>query len=169
MEDCLKVGVITSTHGVRGEVKLFPTTDDVNRFKKLKEAKIHYMNQYVDVTVSGARFFKNMVILKFKDIDNINDVEKYKGCDLVVTRNNAVKLEKDEYFMADLLNAKMVSDDGKVEGVLFDILSTGANDVYVLKTDDGHEVLLPAIHECIKEVNVEEKRIIFHLMEGLMD
>lgn len=169
MNDLLKVGTITSTHGIRGEVKLFPSTDDVNRFKKLKNAKIAYNGAFIDVEVAGARFFKNMVILKFKDIDNINDVEKYKGSELFVTRENAVKLQKDEYFMADLIDAIMISDDGSIEGTLFDILKTGANDVFVLKTSDGREILLPAIHDCIKEVDVANKKIVFHLPEGLLD
>lgn len=169
MDDLLKVGTITSTHGIKGEVKLYPSTDDVNRFKKLKSAKIAYNGSYVDVEVAGARFFKNMVILKFKDIDNINDVEKYKGSELFVTRENAVKLQKDEYFMADLIDAIMISDDGSIEGTLFDILKTGANDVFVLKTSDGREILLPAIHDCIKEVDVENRKIVFHLPEGLLD
>lgn len=169
MDDLLKVGTITSTHGIKGEVKLYPSTDDVNRFKKLKSAKIAYNGSYVDVEVAGARFFKNMVILKFKEIDNINDVEKYKGSELLVTRENAVKLQKDEYFMADLIDAIMISDDGSIEGTLFDILKTGANDVFVLKTSDGREILLPAIHDCIKEVDVENRKIVFHLPEGLLD
>ena len=96
MEDLLQVGVITSTHGVRGEVKVFPTTDDNARFKKLKDCYLEYKNEMLPIKVQGAKFFKNMVILKFDGIDNINDVEKYKQCKLYVDREHAVALEENE-------------------------------------------------------------------------
>ena len=103
MEDLLQVGVITTTHGVRGEVKVFPTTDDPARFKKLKNVVLDTGKELVDLEVAGVKFFKNMVIVKFKGIDNINDVEKYRKKSLYVTRENAVKLKKNEYFIADLI------------------------------------------------------------------
>ena len=98
MEDLLQVGAITSTHGIRGEVKVFPTTDDVNRFKKLKEVVLDTGKEKIILEIQGVKFFKQFVILKFKGMDNINDIEKYKGKSLFVTRENAVKLKKDEYF-----------------------------------------------------------------------
>jgi len=168
MNSNLKVGSITSTHGIKGEVKVFPTTDDVNRFKKLKNVLLEYKNENIELEVSGVKFFKQFVILKFKDINDINDVEKYKGCDLFVTRENAVKLSKDEYFMADLIGLKVKSDDDKYEGILRDILQTGANDVYEIELNDGTEVLIPAIKECIKNIDLELGLIIFHMMDGLL-
>ena len=102
MEDLLRVGVIANTHGVHGEVKVFPTTDDVNRFKKLKAVKLDTGKELIDLKVTGVKFFKNMAILKFEGIDNINDIEKYKGKDLLITREQAVPLKKDEYFICDL-------------------------------------------------------------------
>ena len=112
MEDLLQVGVITTTHGVRGEVKVFPTTDDPARFKKLKNVVLDTGKELVDLEVAGVKFFKNMVIVKFKGIDNINDVEKYRKKSLYVTRENAVKLKKNEYFIADLIGLQAESDEG---------------------------------------------------------
>ena len=157
MEDLLQVGVITTTHGVRGEVKVFPTTDDPARFKKLKNVVLDTGKELIDLEVAGVKFFKNMVIVKFKGIDNINDVEKYRKKSLYVTRENAVKLKKDEYFIADLIGMKVSTDEGEELGTLSDVMQTGANDVYVISMTDGEEVLVPAIKQCIENVDVEER------------
>ncbi|WP_167956999.1 ribosome maturation factor RimM [Anaerosporobacter faecicola] len=169
MDNLLRVGVISSTHGIRGEVKVFPTTDDPNRFKDLKKVILDTGKEKLELEISGVRFFKNMVIVKFKGYDNINDIEKYKGKDLLVTRENAVKLEKDEYFIYDLIESTVYTEDGNEFGTLVEVLQTGANDVYVVKTKEGKEVLLPNIEECIRNVNIEEKKIIVHIMDGLLD
>ena len=170
MEDLLQVGVITTTHGVRGEVKVFPTTDDPARFKKLKNVVLDTGKELVDLEVAGVKFFKNMVIVKFKGIDNINDVEKYRKKSLYVTRENAVKLKKNEYFIADLIGLSVIREDnGEVLGELTDVLQTGANDVYEVKMEDGKEVLLPAIRECIKNVDLQKGEITVHVMKGLLD
>lgn len=169
MEELLRVGVIANTHGVRGEVKVYPTTDDVNRFKKLKETILDTGKETINLNVTSVKFFKNMVILKFKEFDNINDVEKYKGCDLLVTRENAVKLEKGEYFIADILGADIYLEDGSHFGILRDVMQTGANDVYIVDTDDKKEVLIPSIPQCIIDRNIEEKKVVVHLLKGLMD
>lgn len=168
MDQFLKVGVISSTHGIRGEVKVFPTTDSLNRFKKLKDVMVSFRGENIPLEVEGVKFFKQFAILKFKDIDSINDVEKYKGMDLLVDRKNAVKLEKNEYFKADLLGLKAISDDEQYKGVLDDILETGANDVYVIKLEDGRELLLPAIKECVLDVDLKNTTLKFHLMDGLL-
>ena len=168
MIDELQVGVITQTHGIRGEVKVFPTTDDVNRFKKLKEVILDSGKERFTLTIEGVKFFKQFVILKFKDYDSINDIEKYKNAKLLVTREKAVKLKKDEYFIADLIGMKVVTEDGAAFGTLKDILETGANDVYIVETKAGQEVLLPAIKECILKVDMEETVMTIHLMDGLL-
>ena len=169
MEDLLQVGVITTTHGVRGEVKVFPTTDDPARFKKLKNVVLDTGKELVDLEVAGVKFFKNMVIVKFKGIDNINDVEKYRKKSLYVTRENAVKLKKNEYFIADLIGLQAESDEGEDLGELSDVLQTGANDVYVLSKEGTDDILLPAIKECVKEVDLENGKIIVHLLPGLRE
>lgn len=169
MEDLLQVGVITSTHGVRGEVKVFPTTDDATRFKKLKNVILDTGKEKIDLEIAGVKFFKNMVILKFKGIDDINDVEKYRKKSLFVTRENAVKLKKNEYFIADLIGLKVQTDEGEALGEVTDVLQTGANDVYEIHTEDGEEILLPAIKECVKEVDIEGGSMLVHLLPGLRD
>ena len=169
MEQLLRVGVISSTHGVRGEVKVYPTTDDVNRFKKLKKVVLDTGREYLDLEVSGVKFFKNQVILKFKGIDNINDIEKYKGKDLLVKREDAVALEDNENYVADLIDLKVVTDEGQVLGVLTEVMETGANDVYVVETEDGKELLLPAIRDCILDVDLETEVMTVHILPGLFD
>ena len=129
MDDLLQVGVITQTHGIRGEVKVFTTTDDVNRFKKLKETILDTGKEKITLEVEGVKFFKQFVILKFKGFDNINDIEKHKGKSLYVTRQNAVKLKKNEYFIADLIDVAVYNEDDTLLGTLTDVLETGANDV----------------------------------------
>ena len=170
MVDYLRVGVISNTHGIRGEVKVFPTTDDVNRFKKLKQVFVDTKKEYIELQPTSCKFFKNMVILKFKGIDNINDVEKYKGMDLLVSREHAVPLEEGEYFIADLINLKVIDEDENEIGILDDVMQTGANDVYIIHLkDSGKEVLLPVIDECVLDVNIEEGFVKVHILEGLID
>ena len=168
MEDFFRVGVIANTHGIRGKVKIFPTTDDVKRFDYLKEAYIDAGKEKIKVEVSSVRYFKNLVIVKFKGIDNINDIERYKGKDLLVTRENALPLEEGEYYLADIIGANVYTEDGILFGSLEDVIETGANLVYSVQ-HEGKEVLLPVIDDCVKEVNVEEKKVIVHIMKGLLD
>lgn len=167
MEDLLQVGVITTTHGVRGEVKVFPTTDDAARFKKLKQVILDTGKEKIELEIAGVKFFKNLVILKFKGIDDINDVEKYRKKSLYVTRENAVKLKKDEYFIVDLIGLKVISDEGEDLGTINDVLQTGANDVYVIKKEGAEELLVPAIKECVKNVDIEGGTMEVHLLPGL--
>lgn len=169
VEERLQVGVIASTHGVRGEVKVFPTTDDVKRFRRLKEVLLDTGKEQLSLEIEGVKFFKQFAILKFKGIDNINDIEKYKGKSLFVTRENAVKLKKDEYFIADLIGLKILDEDGNDIGVLNDVMETGANDVYVIAMHDGRELLLPAIKQCVLQVDTENGFVKIHILEGLLD
>ena len=169
MENLLRVGVITSTHGVRGEVKVFPTTDDMNRFKKLKSVILDTGKEHKTLNIEGVKFFKNMVILKFKGFDNINDVEMWRQKDLLITRDQAVKLNPDENFIVDLIGLNVLTDEGETLGVMKDVLQTGANDVYIVKTAAGKEVLLPAIKDCILNVDLEKGEMLVHILPGLLD
>ena len=169
MEQFLRVGVISSTHGIRGEVKVYPTTDDPERFLDLDEVILDTGREHKILEIEGVKFFKNQVILKFKGYDNINDIEKYLKKDLLVDREHAVELGENENFIADLIDMEVVTDEGKVLGTLTDVIETGANDVYAVKTPEGKEILLPAIRNCIRDVNVDEKRMTVHVMEGLLD
>ena len=168
MEDLLKVGVITTTHGVRGEVKVFPTTDP-ERFLDLEYVILDAGREMKKLEIRNVKFFKNLVILKFNGIDNINDIEMYKGRDLWVPREEAQDLDEDEYYIGDLIGMEVVLEDNTHFGTLKDVMETGANDVYVVETSDGEEILLPAIRDCILDVNVEEKRMTVHVLEGLLD
>ena len=128
MEQFLQVGVISSTHGIRGEVKVFPTTDDPARYKKLKKVLLDTGKEQLELEIQSVKFFKQFVIVKFKGIDNINDVERYKGKPLLVAREDAVKLENNEYYIADLIGMEVYTEEGRF-GVLKDVMETGANEV----------------------------------------
>ena len=169
MEELFRVGVISNTHGIRGEVKVYPTTDNVRRFDDLKEVILDTGKEQLNLHVTSVKYFKNMVILKFKEFDNINDIIPYKGMDLLVTRENAIPLEDGEYYIADIIGSKVITDEDKILGTLIDVLQTGANDVYVVKTKDGKEVLLPSIEECILDRDIENKIVKVHIMKGLLD
>ncbi len=160
MEAYLRVGVVASTHGVHGEVKIYPTTDSLERFLSLTDGIL---------TVENVKFFIQFAILKFKEIDSLDEIQKYKGCDLMVSRENAQPLQENEYYIGDLLGLSVESDEGRKLGVLSDVLQTGANDVYVVKRPDGGELLLPVIDACILDVDLEQGRVLAHLMEGLLD
>ncbi len=169
MEDMFQVGVISSTHGIAGEVKVYPTTDDPKRFKKLKSVLLDTGKEMRELEIAGVKFFKQMVILKFRGYDKIEDIQPYKGKSLYVTRANAVRLEKDEYFIADLIGMKVYEEDDTCLGELTDVLQTGANDVYVVKMENEKDVLIPAIRQCVLDVDVEGGRMKVHLLEGLLE
>lgn len=168
MEKLLKVGVISSTHGLRGEVKVFPTTDDVKRFQTCKEVILDTGREQIFLEIQSVKFFKQFAILKFKGYDDINQIEIYKGKDLYVTRENAVPLKKDEYFIADLIGLAVENEEGEKLGILKDVIETGANDVYSVTMDDGRELLLPAIKECILDVDIEKGSMRVHVLDGLL-
>lgn len=169
MEDLLQVGIITGTHGLKGEVKVFPTTNDKERFLDLEDVLLDTGKELLELKVEYCKFFKKFVFVKFEGLDDINEVEQYKRCPLLVTRENAVELGEDEYFVADLLGMTIVDDSGVTIGKLENVIETGANDVYEVLTEDGGRILLPAIKECILDVDMDEGIILVHLMKGLAD
>lgn len=168
MEHFFQVGIISSTHGIKGEVKVFPTTDDVKRFKKNTELLLDIKKgDMIPLKVSSVKFFKQFVILKFDGYDSINDIERYKGCSLFVTRDNAVKLQKNEYFIADLIGVKVYDEFDSYIGELKEVYETGANDVYIISREDMDDLLIPAIKQCILDVDIENGVMKVHLLEGL--
>ena len=169
MNNILQVGAVTSTHGLAGEVKVFPTTDDPKRFKKLKQVLLDTGKDMLPLEVEHVKFFKNMVILKFKGYDRIEDIMGFKGKNLYVTRENAVRLKKDEYFIADLIGMKVYTEDETYLGELTEVITTGANDVYTVHMENGKDVLIPAIGQCILNVDVEHETMQVHLLEGLLE
>lgn len=168
MEQLLQVGVITSTHGLKGEVKVYPTTESPRRFEEIKEVLLDTGREKLPLAIENVRYFKNQVILKFKDINHINDIEKYKQCSLWVTREQATPLMENEYYVADLIGCRVSLEDGSFFGTLVDVMETGANDVYVIEDGQKQEVLVPAIKDCIRNVDIGQREIIIHLMPGLI-
>lgn len=169
MEDMFRIGVITSTHGLKGEVKVYPTTDDVNRFRNLKECVIRTKTGEIPVKKKSCKFFKNMVILSFEEFGDINEVEKLRQCEIYVTRENAVPLLEDEYYIADVLGMRIVEENGTALGTLKDVMQTGANDVFVVELTDGKELLLPVIGDCVLDFDYERGEITVKLMKGMLD
>ncbi len=169
MDDLLKVGIITNTHGLKGEVKVFPTTDDARRFLDLSEVILDTGREKMTLEIEKVRFFKNLVIVKFKGLDDINDAEKYRQKDLYVTRDQAVPLGENEYFIADLIDLSAVSDEGEKLGVIADVIQTGANDIYVIRKQGMSDLLVPAIRDCVKKIDLDEGMIEIHLLPGLRE
>ena len=169
MEQFFQVGVISSTHGVHGEVKVYPTTDDPRRFLKLKEVLLDTQKGYMSLEVEKVRFFKQMVIIKFRGYDTIESIQLYRNCGLYVPREQAVPLQEDEYYVADLLGMDVYLEDGEHFGKIRDVMQSAANDVYVIASLSHGEVLLPAIADCVKTVSVEENRMTIHLLDGLVE
>lgn len=169
MEEILQVGVIASPHGLKGEARVFPTTDDVRRFKKLKDVLLETGEKKLTLAIENVKFSGQFVILKFKGLDNISDIEKYRGMGLYVTRDKAVRLRRDEYFIADLTGLSVRTEDGANLGTLTHVISTGANDVYAVQMEGDREVLIPAIKECILDVDIEGGLMTVHLLDGLLE
>lgn len=169
MEEYFRVGSFVSTHGVRGEFKVFPTTDDPGRFKKIKEVILDNGKEKKTVRIEGAKFFKNMVILKVEGIDDMDQAALLRGTDLYVTRKNAIPLSKGEYYIADLIGLEVEDEAGLSLGKVSDVLQTGANDVYVVTMENEKELLLPAIKQCILNIDIENQKMRVHIMDGLLD
>ena len=168
MEQYLRVGVITTTHGLRGEVKVFPTTDSKERFLELDEVILRTSREETVLHIEKVRFFKQLVIVKFKEYNRIEEVENLKQAELYVSRDNAAPLEEGEYYIGDLIGMKVFTDDGEEFGEISDVMETGANDVYVIDTQKYGEVLIPAIKQCILEVDIQSERMTIHLLPGLI-
>ena len=166
MEEKLRVGVICATHGLRGEVKVFPTTDDPSRFKKIKEVYLVKNHAERLLTIKSVRFFKQYVMLSFAGFERIEDVEPIVKGELYVTRDNATPLGENEYYIADLIGMDVFDEEGALIGVVREVLQTGANDVYVIACPD-RELLLPAIKECVQSVDTQGNRMVVHILEGL--
>ncbi len=169
MEAFLRVGVITTTHGVHGEVKVFPTTDDPERFRALKEVWVENAKGRSSKKIQSVKFFKQFVILKLEGIDDMDQAMLFKNSDLLVDRENALPLAENENYIVDLIGLKVVTDEGEDLGTLLDVLQTGANDVYEIKLKTGKVVLFPAIPQCILNVDLEKGEVLVHVMEGLLD
>ena len=167
MEGLLEIGQIVNSYGIKGFFKIVPFTDDITRFDKLKTVYIEKNKKLLKMEIEEVKYHKNLVLLKLKGIDDINDTEQYKNCYLKIDRKDAVELQENSYFIVDLIGMEVSTDEGVLLGNLIDVFPTGSNDVYVVKDKMGKQTLLPAIKEVIKNVDIENKKMIVHLMEGL--
>ena len=167
-EKMLEIGQIVNTFGIKGMVKIVPYTDDIKRFDKLKEIYVVLKNKKIKYEVEEVKYHKNLVIAKLKGIDKMENAEMLKQGSVQIERKDAVKLEKDTYFIIDLIGAKVVTDEQAELGELIDIFNTGSNDIYVVKDELGKQTLLPAISDVIKNVDIENKVITVHLLKGLV-
>lgn len=168
MVEYLKIGQIINTHGVQGEVKVFPLTDDIKRFGRLKHIYMKQAGKYKSYSIENVKYFKNLVILKLEGIDDMNEALKLRDSYLLVDRDNAVKLSSDTYFIADLVGMEVYTLEGESLGIIINVFSTGSNDVYEIKKHDGKLILIPAIKDVVKEVDVEKRSMRIELLEGLL-
>jgi 16S rRNA processing protein RimM len=170
MLEYLIIGQLVNTHGVKGELKATALTDNPERFKKLKWVYIEKQKDTLEkIKITGVKFFKQLVILKFEGIDSIEAAEKLKGLYLKVDRENAVKLPKDSYFITDIIGLDVYDENNILLGKLADIIQTGSNDVYTVKNDTGNEILIPALKSVVKEISLQTGRISVILPKGLLD
>ncbi len=163
MQDKFEIGKIVNTFGIKGEVKVIPYTDDIEQFKKIKNI---YVNNDV-MEIESVRYHKNTIILKFKGIDTMNDAENIRNSILKIQRTKK-KLPQNTYYITDLIGVDVYTDEDKLLGKVKDIYNTGANDIYIVETSENKEILLPAIKEVIKKVDIENKKIIVHILKGLI-
>lgn len=167
MLEYLSIGQIVNTHGVRGEVKVYPLTDDISRFEKLKEVYIEQNGELKKYPIEGSKNLKNMVVLKLKGVETMNDAERLRERYVKVGRWDAVPLPKDTFFICDIIDSDVYDMDGVLLGKLINVLQTGSNDVYVVKSDK-QEILVPALKTVVKEIDLKNKQIKVDLPEGLI-
>ena len=168
MEQLMEIGQIVNTYGIKGYLKIVPYTDDITRFEKLESIYIEVKKELKNFIIEDVKYSKNLVLLKLKGIDDINSAEVYKNCYIKIPRSQAVKLPENSYFIVDLIGLNVYTDNDEELGNIIDVFSTGANDIYVVKNELGKQVLLPAISDVIKKVDIQNKKMIVHLIDGLI-
>ena len=170
MEDLFRIGQITSAHGIRGDVKVFPVTSEPDRFLDMKRVLVAREGEEEHVTeyeITKASRFKNLILLHLKGVEDRNQAELMAGLSLWVRREDALPLDEDEYYFKDLLDCDVVDENGAAVGTVVDVMETGANDVLVVEDTEGKEILLPIIEDCVLDIDVEEQKITIRWMEGL--
>ncbi|WMT39210.1 ribosome maturation factor RimM [Paenibacillus sp. D2_2] len=170
-DSLLMVGKIVNTHGIRGELKILPHTDFPEvRFAPKSKLKIVNPDSGVmtEVTIATSRPVKQMYVVRFDGYDNINQVEKYKGCEMKVNKEESVELPDNEYYFYEIIGCRVVSDEGEELGIIEEILRPGANDVWVVKMPSRKQLLLPVIDDVVLDVDVKSKLVKVHLLEGLL-
>lgn len=164
----LEIGQIVNTFGIKGMVKVKPFTDDIRRFDELKTVYVEKNNNQTEYEIEEVKYHKDMVLIKFKGIDKVEQAEMLRNSYLTVSRDSVEKLEEGRYYIVDLLGLEVYTDEQILLGTLEDIFNTGSNDIYVVKDKKGKQILLPAIQDVIKQIDIENKKIIVHLLPGLV-
>ena len=164
----IEIGQIVNTFGIKGFIKANPWVNDITRFDKLKKVYIKIRKELKELEIEEVKYHKNQVLIKFKGIETVEQANLLRSAIIEIDRKDAIPLEEGQYFIADLLESKVISDEGEELGILDDIYNTGSNDIYVVKNELGKTLLLPGIPEVIKQVDVENKKIIVHLLKGLV-
>ncbi|OON93559.1 MAG: 16S rRNA processing protein RimM [Candidatus Epulonipiscioides saccharophilum] len=167
--ETLTIGKIVNTHGIKGELKVVPSTDDSSRFNELDNVYVEKRGELHKYDIETVRFHKNFVLIKFKDINSIEEGEIFKNCLLKIDKQDALPLGEDEYYIGDLYGLIVKTEEGRQLGVLDDVLFSDANDVYVIKRVAARPLLIPAIKDCILNVDIEQGLMIVKLLEGLED
>lgn len=167
-QEYFEIGQIVNHFGIKGMVKVNPFTDDILQFEKLKSILLVKDGKLSEVEIEETKYSKNQVLLKLKGIDTVEEAEKYRGCYLKIARSNSKKLPKDTYFIADLLGLTVYTDENILLGKVEDIYNSGANDIYVVKSEDGKQILLPGTKEVIKQIDLEQEKITVHIIKGLI-
>jgi 16S rRNA processing protein RimM len=167
MPDYFEIGVITGAHGIKGDARVLPWTFDAKRFCLLKTVDIKAYNDIIHLTIENVRFHKQFVIVKFRGVDSVDGALRLKGGVIVIPGELGLPLGEDEYYTADLYGMTVVTDEGEALGIISDIISTGANDVYVVAKPGVKDLLIPAIKQCILDVDVAGRKMTVRLMEGL--
>ena len=168
MQEYLEVGQIVNTNGLKGLLKINPFTNDITRFERLKTILVEHKKELLEFEIESVRYQKKQVLLKLKGIDTIEEAEKYREDYLKIKRNKEEKLPEDTYYIVDLIGLDIYTENGELLGKLDDIFSTGSNYVYVVKNSEGKQILLPAISDVIKNIDLEQKKIVVNLIEGLL-
>lgn len=167
-QEYFEIGQIVNTFGIKGLVKINPFTDDLERFEELESVLVVKNKELIEMKIEEIKYHKNLVLVKFKGIEDINMAEKYKGCYIKIKREDARKLPKDTYFIADLIGLKVYDENGNLLGKVDDIYNNKSHDIYVVKDELGKQILLPSTKEVIKQIDIENERIIVHLIDGLV-
>ncbi|NLM44190.1 MAG: 16S rRNA processing protein RimM [Clostridiales bacterium] len=167
MLEYITIGQIVNTHGIKGEVKVYPLTDNIKRFDLVKQVYIDEDNELITLDVINVKYLKNMVIIRFKGINDVDSAETLRNKYIKVHRKDTVKLPKDSYLICDLIGLKVMTESGEVLGKVAEILKTGSNDVFVVRSENK-EILIPGLKSIFKKIDIENKIIIVELLEGLV-
>ncbi len=167
MVDYFEIGQISNTHGLKGELKVRPFTSSKKDFEKFKNIFVEFGSELRTYNVTGVRYQQDIVLLKLDKVDDIDEAEKLKGHNIKISREASKETEENEFFIADLIGCEVYQDD--LIGILDDVFTAGASDVYVVKRKGKKDLLLPALASVIKKVDVVNKRIDVEVPRGLED